>query len=203
MEYQEKDFDLCCINPLHVEDVRGYFKFKRHPEFSKISNDILRYIILYYDKNSPLQKIEDVREAKVQAALLAGFKLRNNKFADNVVTIMNCQDESVNNAIVRFTTFFYDNEYEDLITLKELRVLDRKKMLNNTDDVTKKEAIENMDRTRKAMEALQLTISNRDKSILLMKEMLSYIEDTEMPTPEYIANKLFNGVDIVKEYDEL
>lgn len=93
------------------------------PELEKRKKSILRYIILYYDKNTPLRiMFSDEWKRKIEAAEMAGFKIKQQKrkLTPAIQDIMICKNPAVNRMIVRYVIYFYDQDYMRLTIFKEM-----------------------------------------------------------------------------------
>jgi hypothetical protein len=107
-----------------------------------LKKEILRYIILMYDKNTPLRIMyTGFNKRKGYAAIMAGFKRdpRTGKFNNAVKDVILGKNDDVNKAIVRYLMFFYDADYLQLIIYYELlgkqyrtAMEDGQKALSNT-----------------------------------------------------------------------
>lgn len=166
-------------------------------EFSKALNDkIIRYIILFYDKNTPLKDIiDDITQRKTEAAKLAGFKLVNNHFEDVVHEIMKCDNPSVNKMIFTYSKIFNSRAWTTFITMQDIYYKELQKTLDWTGLLSATE-VKKIDDLGKMVDRAQNEVLNEDKNIKLQQELLSFIEETdfaEMPTPENIAAKRRDG----------
>lgn len=85
-------------------------------------NLIIRYIILFYDRNTPLKRIEKENDRKMYAALMAGIEYndKTGKFSPETENIFRCKDVLVNKMILGFVRHFGSVQYSTLIVGYEM-----------------------------------------------------------------------------------
>lgn len=93
MNYTEKHFSRCAVNPL-VKDL-----FQEYPDLIELTRDVklLKYVICVYDPGSPfVLQVRDVMTRKQLAAQFAGFNLSTDeKFLDDVYRLKDKTARSV------------------------------------------------------------------------------------------------------------
>ena len=85
--------------------------------------NILKYIILVYDMNSPLRKsLKTHNECKVQGMLMAGFEPDSRGRFDKAIeqALIYGQDSGVASMIVKYVYIFNNVDYSELIGMLEL-----------------------------------------------------------------------------------
>lgn len=134
-DYQQLTYN-CYSDDINGKSVTDKFPaLKRAWKGYKMSLEIERFIILFFDINSPLEKMyTDWVERKKVAALLAGFKVDETTgyFDEEHNDILNGKNEKVNNNIFEFIKLFRSSELEHLITLKQNYYQIRQRLNNTT-----------------------------------------------------------------------
>lgn len=103
------------LKNLKIEEVKGFSRAM-----------IYRYVILMFDPNSPIQKMNalDQFEKKFEACAFAGFELSKGRdgyyrFSDRVLKFVMGEDEAVNDAIIFFLAWQNNSKWDYLVYLKE------------------------------------------------------------------------------------
>lgn len=114
------------------------------PKLNAYDNQIMTYIILVYDINSPLQKsIKTLNERKIQAMLYCGFKANElGKFEQREVenALLYGKDKGVAIRIVKYVYLFNNVDYSELVGMLAYNNHLLVKILNNdTNNQTTKE----------------------------------------------------------------
>ena len=94
-----------------------------HSGLKTHKKQILRYIILQYDKNTPLRYYyPNYYKRKMNAAVMAGFprNAKTGRFSESVKDILIGNNDGVNRAIVRYVMQFFDNDYLMLVLWNEI-----------------------------------------------------------------------------------
>lgn len=105
--FSDRDFEKMTVNVMK-EQHPSEMEFFRNKEsfFNQLVVDrdlLIKYICLFYDPRSPLQtKLPDHIDRKKAAAVIAGFKPKNNVFAKEVQGVLYCTDKETNNCIVEY-----------------------------------------------------------------------------------------------------
>jgi len=97
------------------------------PEFAipisiKDKNTVIKFIVLFYDKNTPLRKIEKESDRKVYAAMIAGFdySIDTGLFAPEIDTILRCKDGPVNHMIIGYLRHISSVQYSTMVVGYEM-----------------------------------------------------------------------------------
>lgn len=178
------------VDPLSVYD-----DLKKYPEFyeaiSLPRKKVLRYIIYFYDKGSPLRD-EEVYRGKIIAATLAGFETGNEgKFADTVEQMMLCRDFKINAMVIRFISMpgMFDVKWQKYIVLQQVYFRQSKDLYSGDEDDIKKFAA-----TEKELNLTQSDLLNRDSADELLARLQKYyLEEKVELRPEDIAAKLLSN----------
>lgn len=104
------------------------------PELMKYHEEILRYIILVYDLNSPLLKTEKTHnERKVKAMLMAGFDANDlGKFQHNIEeALLYGKDKGIAKMIVSYVYLFNSIDYSELVGMMQLNSHILRDIMNN------------------------------------------------------------------------
>lgn len=122
------DYKSMKYNPMEVKKgtplLEAFPEIGRFKSFIKLTkntkldvNKIVKYITLTYDPKSPaVQNIKDQFKRKNWCALAAGFEYNKEfKFSQEDVDILNCQNDSINDAILDFLTLFDNPDYMLLV----------------------------------------------------------------------------------------
>jgi hypothetical protein len=127
MDFEKEEFDGLML-PVHTlaEDVdilTKYPELKKYHDFTEYlpeKNKALRYIAYFYDKNTPLKKIDNILSRKAEAAKLAGYIITDGKFDEAVEEILACENTIVNAMIVRYLRLSNNHKFAMLSTTIEL-----------------------------------------------------------------------------------
>jgi hypothetical protein len=122
----DKDFETLTYNVMkYKNDVNLLSRFptlngiKSFREYGGDRNKVIKYIVLCYDKGSPIMQryLQDSVQRKVLSAQYAGF-LSNKEglFDDGVDAMMKCLDPTVNTMIIDFIRTFNDPTFSLLMT---------------------------------------------------------------------------------------
>lgn len=111
-------------------------------------NTFMRYVILMYEKNTPLSLIDRYQLRKSKAAELAGFKLitvrKEETFEPNVIKLITtpCEYPIVNRLIVLFLRFHRSQKFSALSMYNEMFYGTIEKIYNGEYDKQKKELVD-------------------------------------------------------------
>lgn len=179
-------------------DVHSDFNFPLYSGIKTLRYQILRYIVLQYDKNTPLRHhFPNYYKRKMQAAIMAGFQ-RNSKtgrFSESVKDILIGENEDINKAIIRYVMMFYDDDYLMLIIYRELlggQSADMMKMKNSKPlSNSNIQAIREMNQEIKQ---LAEKIFGGKENRKLEEELYRSLEyEIEALRPDYVAKQLSKG----------
>ena len=128
-KYKKEDFENMIFNPYPYTKGRDildlYPDLRNHDEFSNEVEEIdktqlLTYIFLMYDKESPLViNITDLDKRKDEALELAGFSRRNGKWNLTISEFRNLENTDVNKVISKFFFIQHANKFEFMVSLEE------------------------------------------------------------------------------------
>lgn len=178
-------------------------RLKLIPEFSftptktgTIQNHhLIRYVILVYEKNSPLRlRIKDIDKRKMYALELSGIwkpKTPQSKPPKFVQDLLNNKIVQVNQMIVEYVRLFHEHKYAYMIGLEHLYYSQLKSIfISGSDNVKYKELGE----TEKMLEQVvtELLGDERDRKIKHDIHEITIFKKLEM-RPEDIARYLVEG----------
>ncbi len=94
----------------HFKELAQYGEFRQ--DYKGVSNSqVIRYIALMYDPQTPLRRIQDYEERKAVAAEASAFKTNKaGEFSEDVQEIMSMRDGKANLALMRFLSLFHSME---------------------------------------------------------------------------------------------
>lgn len=198
MEYTKEDFQGLLYNvyelPLDKDPRHEWKELASYPEFRKPQhpkvighfNEIFRYIVYMYDKNSPLIYITDTYKRKMTAGELAGFTLNGKKgvkrFNDFITDVLNCENDEVNRMIIRMCMLQRSDKFSLLMVGYENFYNTLTELLDNEADKTKdtkdkqtilKEAEQQADR----MEKLRFDFLNKDPNHYIDRDLYVHIAE--------------------------
>ena len=125
--FSDKDFNTLTFNVMQYNlDVNVLSKFPTlgavaslNSYISDDKNSVIRYIVLCYDKGSPIltKFMQDDVRRKTTAAQYAGWNCDDEGlFTDRVDAIMKCMDDQVNEMIIDFLRLFNDPNWALLMS---------------------------------------------------------------------------------------
>lgn len=211
-EWIEKDFEQMVYNPwkvppnVHLTTVfptlAMYSEFKSDVKPLAI-NKVLRYTMYMYDKGSPLiSKIDSIYKQKIEAAKLAGFKMRpSGTFDDAVNKMMVGANHLVNHMIVRFLRLMRDEEFMQFRIYKEKLYASLQKMHETDDPKTLSSIIAVNKSLTSVIDDIKrdfFRAGDSEQLIEILYEQAEF-EDLEL-TPEHIADRIQKGLDPVDYY---
>jgi len=154
---------------------------------------VVSYVILLYDLHSPLRvDIHDLFERKRAAAKLAGFKVGSGGYFDKKVegAILG-EDPDINNAIIRYLTFFSNPDYTMLVSFLDMYHKANRDALKGNPSATK---IKNIEALNKTIKRLDKAIFAGDEPIGLRKSLYEHAEEMRISLrPEDVAERLEKG----------
>lgn len=104
-------------DPLEVFPILSKYEEFNIPIEQK--DKIIKYILLVYDPGSPLRVLEPIPVRKANAAMMAGFKYKSEKFEDAVLRMMECGVLEINRMIIRFCRLFGERSYTLMVSGNE------------------------------------------------------------------------------------
>jgi hypothetical protein len=162
----------------------------------KHDDEILRYIILVYDINSPLRKtLKTHNEVKVQAMLLAGFDVKDKRLINNVQSaLLYGKDEGVAKMIVRYVTIFNNMDYTELIGMLELN---EKVMRTILSDKTTKDTRKELSDTSARIKELVENVFGGKETREIEEQLYEQLAISRVSLrPEMIVRQLAAGDDV-------
>jgi len=185
------------IFPKNKDPLKHFTKLKVYQEFTAPVHNlsklkVLAYISYMYDKNTPLNAIQDILKRKVQAAELAGFKKeKGGVFSKIVENMMRCKNKAVNKMIIRYVRMQRNPKYSYLVTIEEAYYNELQKILEGDDAGSYKKARD----MQKDVETIGIELMNEDNNKLLADDLYEFIEMEKLELrPEDIAEKIRNGI---------
>lgn len=156
----------------------------------------LRYILVLYDKNSPLMGIESIKKRKVQAAEIAGFDLNEKKMPDDKVmtNLILCKNESVCDAILTFAKMHKSHLWETFITLQEIYYMNEHKLLQGLET---KYTYDDLYNHSVRLDELRNELVNSDENKTLKEQMHDYVMKELGLKPEDVADRAMKGERVV------
>lgn len=125
--------------PLGRNILSNYKELMIYPEFQHerigtiTINRIVRYVMLVYQKGSPLLRENNINKRKIEAANLVEFpkKKGSDEFVWDVEQIMTCKEKDSNKLILRFLRLQHDDLWAQVTIYEESRQAQYEKLLND------------------------------------------------------------------------
>jgi len=212
MEYTKEDFRGLLFNvyelPLDKDPRHHWQQLNTYPEFKKLQhpklignfNEVFRYMVYMYDKNSPLLHITDIYKRKSKAAQLAGFEVSGRagkkRFSEFVIDVINCENEETNKMIIRMCILQRSDKFSLLVVGYENFYNTLKELVDSESDKTKdtkdKQAIyKEANLQADQLEKLRFDILNKDQNSYINRDLYGHVaEEVErklMISPEDYA----------------
>lgn len=159
----------------------------------------LRYVMFYYTRNALHDAFPEIAKRKKEAALLAGFKLSEatGRFSPRVEEMLNCENEKVNQLIIRFVRRSSNKKFTQLCVFEEARAKQMQKLLDGVGDKDKeltKVVMENVKTLTKDIEDLETDLLNEDTTVDLLELMYNEVDSSNLGiSPEEIAHASKDG----------
>ncbi len=211
MDYTEKDFDNCFINPYKINNKLTCKNIESnlpalyvYPEFKKETTlplaIILKYIAALYQEQTPLRKIDNITKRKIIAASIAGFPTtEQNEITEEGQDIINSKNEIVNKMIIRFCRIQRNPNFTRLVKTEEF-YHNEFTLFEIEQDATKRATImKNISTLGNDMQVLinELLIDDPNKNLSIT--LLEQIEAEQLElSPEYVAYRISSGEDMLK-----
>ena len=200
-----KQFPLIQHYPdLAVFYYKGRTDFERASEFTGMTaGQLLYYICFTYDSKSPyVTKYIDINKRKTVILEQMGMVRKvDGRFNDHIENVRRCKNQLVNMAVLRFLRLLKDADWQSFISYLELKAQVEGNLINAGIDVKDKKESLNMSKSiRVEIAMLEKSFLTGDQNPNLVKALYDSIEDEEIPTPEFIALKLFMKENI-KEFN--
>lgn len=199
IHFEKKDweylmYDLSKVAP--GKDILSFYApLAQMPEFAvpviidgktMDKNEVIRYIMVLYDRNSKYNVCKDSLKMRECAAIVAGWKpdKKTGRFPKEAEKIMRGMIPSVNKMAIRYCRIYHNFEYtglvSDLIAWYKL-CYDMNGEVNGKDDASIQMALKNMNARKEALEkniaAKQKTILSVDQNPFMKEELFIMLED--------------------------
>lgn len=197
-EFEESDYNGLMIN-VHLHKGKDLFKvypdLNLYKEFSEPllppldRNQIITFIVLCYDKESPFRKkYPDLDQRKYHAALEAEFDINeDNKFESYMEEIIQAQNPVTREMTVAYCRLHYNTKYSYLVLCESL-------FYTNLRTALMGEGAQKMDELKKiqdAMEAAQRELLAFDNNKELVKSLYKSVNNQRIDySPETIAKNI-------------
>jgi len=184
---------------------------QKYPEFtltnkSKTFNEkVIRYVIYTFDRNSPLNAINDVLERRFEAIKLAGFDL-SKKIPVEVDLFAKSMNPDINLMVIRYCIIQSNTDYMVLVTYEDALFKELGRLINfDTDDEEnterKKEIIDNIVKLRTQINSIRSEMLNQNVDMFLSKSLMEFTEAKRLDlSPEAYAAELKSWAGISKYY---
>lgn len=172
-----------------------YPRLKQYSEFNKVGEasakanleKIFRYIVYFYDKNSPLKdSIENIIKRKIEAARLAGFVAKvvagKNVFSPIAKQMLNCKNEAINKMIIRYCRMQGSRDFSLLVSGQEAFYNTLLQLIDPDDENAKetkdKQAVfSQAKKNSDQLKELEVELLNEDTNKYLTEDLYDYVEE--------------------------
>lgn len=156
---------------------------------------VLQFVAIVYDKNSPLQAIDDIMKRRIRAAKICRFPLLNDKhFVIEYEDVILWHNHVVNKMAMRYCRLQKRPEYTKITKYYEQIHNELVELPQEEDPVKRKAIIQNIDALSKGIDNGRLSILSGDISAEMYEELMESIENELLDLrPEDIALKLSEG----------
>jgi hypothetical protein len=216
MEYTDSSFTglMFNVNKLpegvdileYFEPLAGYDEFKVDMPLPGLDrNKVISYIILFYDRKTPLLRIDNVLARKHEAARLAKFTMRKGEYSNGYQEVITNVHTVLNKMIMRYIRMQKSAKFAKFIIYDEALYLQMGKL--RIDDKGDKEKTNDIltaiDKMSRVHEQLQSDLLSGDNTQGLLDEMYSQVEFAQLELrPEDIAQKIEDGDDPLCGFNE-
>lgn len=207
VEFEDTEFEnlICNVYPLGPREsvLKRFPKLAVFPEFHiKVKgldrNKIIKYIVLMYDMNTPLKRIDNIQKRKYTAGKISYFPTdEEGKFREHYEEIMNGKSFTVNQMIFRYLKFHRNPDYSFLVSLEDSYYTNLTKMMGGDNSAYSIVKNQKDDLTRATSEFL-----NQDDQGVLKESLYEHIDMDNMGIrPEDVAEALSKHEDPFPEID--
>jgi hypothetical protein len=199
--YTDEDFDkmLIPVHRLKEKDnvlqkftiLKEYKEFQQPLEDMDINN-IMVFIVLCYDQNSPLVlNIVDPYKRRVEAAKLAGFRSGDDgTFFVNYMSVVLGEEFTVNKMIIRYCRMQRNTEFAKLMIFEESYYKELEALKNETDAGEKNKIRNNINNFSEDMMKASEKLLLRDVTKELIRDLMEDIDEEQLAiSPEMMAKK--------------
>jgi hypothetical protein len=197
MDFEKEEFDGLMLPvhnlPVDADLIKKFPELGKFPEFAEMvpeKNKVIRYIVLFYDRKTPLSRIESIPIRKAEAAKIAGFELEENKFTEFVEEVLSCENTLVNAMIIRYLRLSNNHKFAMLSTTTELFYRSLQKQLDGED--VKFKDVQAMEKEI-ALITEELTQGDRNQNLTSDMYQLIDMEKIDL-SPEAISVRIKAGL---------
>jgi len=197
-------YNVLTIKGRNSSVLRRWPELKLFPEFLQDfgtmkdvflnTESVLRYCLLFYQKNSINTIIPSYQQRKVQMAIWAGFELdeKTNQFSSRIENMLLGKIPQVNKLIVRVLQISNDVLYQQVVVYESTRHRYMLK-LEEGDEKNAKTSMDIIDRTTDKIQEIQEKILKQDFNTPIRDELYHSVVVATLPTPEAIARAKKEG----------
>lgn len=204
-EWKATDFTALMFNVYAIPEgksvLKHFAKLEQINEFRLplvLNKDkAIKYIVYLYDKGSPLNKISNLLQRKMEACKLAGFSVDDNGgFEKDVEDMIKGTNKSVNKMIVAYLKLHLNFKYTSLKTKEQAHSVLCLNIFNGDAD---DKVIKTITLLENDIQRLTNELLNDDNNIALANELYKTIQDEQIELrPEDIAMRTREGKEPVK-----
>jgi hypothetical protein len=214
LKHKVADFDDMMFNVMKSSTSAVLTQFPALAEYEEFTanlggmaryrSNIIRYIVLMYDRNSPFMQMEDIHEKKIKCALLAKFKAekKNNgihkHFDPAVDKMIKGYNETVNRMVIRYCRMQGSTRFTMIMASRDTfydlayRVLKRKADDDGKEGSEKVKLISSMNKSIDEIDEMAVNLFQGDYSSKLIEDLYVVIEEGDIKsiriTPESRLN---------------
>lgn len=208
------DGTVFLYNPKKHQDLRkleeshqDFYGVNAKSGLKTLKKEILRYIILMYDKNTPLRTLySNYNKRKGYAAIMAGFQRdpRTNKFNNAPKDVLLGNNDDTNKAIVRYIMFFFDADYLQLILYNELLGKQFRASMKEEQKALTGANINAIQNIREEINRLTEKVFGGKETKELEAELYRALEiEKETLHPDWVAKRITDGDEPFKELEDV
>lgn len=164
------------FNPLKdVDPFRVCTRLYQYPEFNKTMDrkiDIMRYIALVYDKESPLQKELSMLKKKIEALNALDIDPQS-KFG---MSLIRNASSDINAMVVQYCRMQHQLDFTKLIMTEQALYFEYFNLQDEQDSLARQRIISNINKLDTSLRELSATIFGGIREPDLEKQMLDMIE---------------------------
>lgn len=182
-------------NPLEEYKVFGLYKEFKEPLEPELNiNKVLSFIVCVYDKNSPLQTIDDVIRKKGEAADISGFPQKNGAYLESYLNIIQGGNEVVNKMTIAFCRIQGSHSFTQMVIYNEKFYEMILQLKGVSDPQEQKTLMANIQYIKKNYDEVKSDFLAKDSNKYLDKSTIDSIEFEQMALrPEHIAELMQKG----------
>ena len=204
--FKQSDFDKLTIKVMDRGVVPSQHPFfQKHQCFKEKIKDIdmnilIKYIVLFYDSNSPLHdKFHDHIERKKAAAAIAGWKAdAKYKFPLAVQSVMYCNNRESNVCILEYLRSLNNDSWAVICTSREALYRVQEDLMSDATSTSDKGTTKtSVDIAKTRAELASKTEEMADR---LNKRMLEFLSNDASP---YLRKDLFDLIDTTRKFAKI